>query len=83
MNVRLIKAKRVERDILQSEIADLLGITPKSACEKENSKRCRYTVDEMIKLTECLGLTQGEFDAIFFDVKLTKCIINNEKNNTS
>ena len=51
MNVRLIKAKRVERDILQSEIADLLGITPKSACEKENSKRCRYTVDEMIRIT--------------------------------
>lgn len=82
MNVRLLKAKRVQCDVLQSEIADVLGITPKSACEKENSERCRYTVDEMIKLTECLKLTQSEFDAIFFDGKLTVCINNNIKTNT-
>lgn len=81
MNVRLLKAKRVELDILQSEIAHILGITPKSACEKENSERCRYTVEEMLKLTECLRLSQNEFDAIFFDGKLTDCINKNKINN--
>lgn len=74
MNVRLLKAKRVEHDILQAEIAYALGITPKSACEKENSERCRYTVEEMLKLTECLKLTYEEFDAIFFEGELTVCI---------
>lgn len=82
MNVRLLKAKRVQLDILQSEIADVLGITPKSACEKENSERCRYTVEEMLKLTECLKLTQKEFDNIFFDGKLTECYINTSKTNS-
>ena len=75
MNVRLLKAKRVERDILQSELAHILGITPKSACEKENSQRCRYTVEEMLKISKTLKLTYDEFDQIFFDGKLTECII--------
>lgn len=77
MNVRLLKAKRIERDIRQSEVAHCLGITPKSACEKENSQRCRYTVEEMLKLSEYLKMSLKEFDAIFFDGKLTVCT-NNE-----
>lgn len=75
MNVRLLKAKRVERDVLQSDIAEILGITPKSACEKENSTRCRFTVDEMLAISEHLELTLKEFDAIFFDNRLTECAI--------
>jgi len=77
MNVRLLKAKRIERDIRQSEVAHYLGITPKSACEKENSQRCRYTVEEMLKLSEYLKMSLKEFDAIFFDGQLTVCT-NNE-----
>jgi DNA-binding XRE family transcriptional regulator len=76
MNVRLLKAKRIERDIRQSEVAHYLGITPKSACEKENSQRCRYTVEEMLKLSEYLKMSLKEFDAIFFDGKLTVCTKN-------
>lgn len=79
MNIRLLKAKRIERDIRQSEVAHYLGITPKSACEKENSQRCRYTVEEMLKLSEYLKMSLKEFDAIFFDGKLTVCA-NNEHN---
>jgi DNA-binding XRE family transcriptional regulator len=75
MNVRLLKAKRVERNVLQTEIADILGITPKSVCEKENSTRCRFTVDEMLAISEHLKLTLEEFDAIFFDNRLTNCAI--------
>jgi DNA-binding XRE family transcriptional regulator len=75
VNVRLLKAKRVERNVLQTEIADILGITPKSVCEKENSTRCRFTVDEMLAISEHLKLTLEEFDAIFFDNRLTKCAI--------
>jgi DNA-binding XRE family transcriptional regulator len=75
MNVRLLKAKRVEKNVLQSEIAAILRITPKSACEKENSSRCRYTVEEMILIAKHLKLTLDEFDAIFFENKITECII--------
>jgi len=82
MNVRLLKAKRVERGILQSEVAKHLDITPKSACEKENSERCRYTVNEMLKLAEFLCLNFDDFDSIFFEGKLTDCTNIYHKNNT-
>lgn len=77
MNVRLLKAKRVERNVYQSEIAELLGITPKSVCEKENSTRCRFTVEEMLAISKHLKLTLEEFDAIFFDNRLTESVIEN------
>lgn len=82
MNVRLLKAKRVEHDMLQSELGNILGITPKSACQKENSERCRYTIEEILKITGSLKLTLEEFDAIFFDGKLTECIKKGVKNNS-
>jgi DNA-binding XRE family transcriptional regulator len=81
MNVRLLKAKRVERNVKQAELAEILEITPKSVCEKENSSRCRFTVDEMLTISKYLQLTLEEFDAIFFDNRLTESVINSEKNN--
>ncbi len=81
MNVRLLKAKRVERDVYQAELAELLGVTPKSVCHKENSSRCRFTVDEMLAISKHLELTLEEFDAIFFDNKLTESIITVNSNN--
>ncbi len=81
MNVRLLKAKRVERNVYQAELAYLLGITPKSVCDKENSSRCRFTVDEMLAISKHLELTLEEFDAIFFDNKLTKSMIAANCNN--
>jgi hypothetical protein len=60
---------------------DKAEIRTKSACQKENSVRCRYTVEEMLKITECLKLTGEEFDEIFFDGKLTECINDGRKNN--
>jgi len=69
MNVRLLKAKRIERDIRQSEVAHYLGITPKSACEKENSQRCRYTVEEMLKLSEYLKMSLTRISSKSIEIK--------------
>lgn len=74
MNSRLLKAKRVEKDILQRDLASKLGISEKAMCQKECSKRNRFKAEEMLILSKELGLTFEEFDSIFFDQKLTKCL---------
>ncbi len=74
MNVRLLKAKRVERNVKQKDLAEALGITEKSMCQKECSKKNKFKADEMIIIAKALDLSFGEFDAIFFDRKLTECL---------
>lgn len=72
MNVRLLKAKRVERGFLQKDLAKALGITEKAMCQKECSPVCRFKAEEMLTLAGMLKLTPDEFDAIFFDHQLSK-----------
>ena len=42
MNVRLLKAKRVERNVKQKDLAIVLGITEKAMCQKECSELRRW-----------------------------------------
>ena len=72
MNVRLLKAKRVERNVMQKELATALGITEKSMCQKECSEDNKFKAAEMLTLVDELNLSFAEFDAIFFDHQLTK-----------
>lgn len=71
MNVRRLKAKRVERGLLQKDLAKELGITEKAMCQKECSTVNRFKAQEMLTLVSALGLTLDEFDDIFFDRQLT------------
>lgn len=74
MNTRLLKAKRVEYDISQKQMAELLGITEKTYCVKENSAVNRFSADEMLAMATALRLSLRDFDAIFFSQKLTETI---------
>ena len=74
MNVRLLKAKRVERNVMQKDLATALGITEKSMCQKECSDVNKFKAEEMIAIVKALNLSFPEFDAIFFDHKLTECL---------
>lgn len=74
MNVQLLKAKRVERGLMQKDLAEALGISEKSMCQKECSKRNKFKADEMIVLIKVLNLSFAEFDAIFFEHDLTKSL---------
>lgn len=74
MNVQLLKAKRVERGLMQKDLAEALGISEKSMCQKESSKRNKFKADEMIVLIKVLNLSFAEFDAIFFEHDLTKSL---------
>lgn len=74
MNVRLLKAKRVERDIQQKELAKALNITEKTMCHKECSPENKFKAEEMLILVKQLNLSFAEFDAIFFDKQLTVCL---------
>lgn len=67
MNVRLLKAKRVERDLRQIDVAKALGVTEKTMNHKECSTVNKFTADEMLKLKSILDLTIEEFLTIFFE----------------
>lgn len=77
MNVRLLKAKRVERNVKQKDLATALGITEKSMCQKECSEVNKFKAEEMVEIVKALNLSFPEFDAIFFDHKLTECLRRN------
>lgn len=74
MNVRMLKAKRVERNLRQKDLAKALGITEKAMCHKECSIENKFKAQEMLTLVKQLNLSFSEFDAIFFDHKLTECL---------
>lgn len=79
MNVRLLKAKRVERNVLQKDLAKALHITEKAMCQKECSSENKFKGDEMLTIVRELNLSFAEFDAIFFDRKLTECLRRTQK----
>ena len=74
MNVRLLKAKRVEQNLRQKDLAKSLGITEKSMNHKECSLENKFKASEMLTLIKQLNLSFSEFDAIFFDRELSKCL---------
>ena len=69
MNVRLLKAKRVERDLRQIDVAKALSVTEKTMNHKECSTVNKFTADEMLKLKSILDLTIEEFLTIFFEIE--------------
>lgn len=83
MNVRLFKAKRVERNLRQKDLAKALGITEKAMCHKECSSENKFKAAEMLTLVDELNLSFAEFDAIFFDHELTKRIRRTKKIETN
>jgi DNA-binding XRE family transcriptional regulator len=72
MDVRRLKAKRVEHNLKQKDLAHALGITEKAMCHKECSAENKFKAAEMLTLVDELHLSFAEFDAIFFDHELTK-----------
>lgn len=57
MNVRLLKAKRVECDLRQKELVTALGITEKAMNKKECSSVKKFKTDEMHTLVRELHLS--------------------------
>lgn len=54
MNVRLLKAKRVERNVKQKDLATVLGITEKAMCQKECSEVNKFKAEEMVEIVKAL-----------------------------
>lgn len=79
MNVRMLKAKRVERNLRQKDLAKALGITEKAMCHKECSEENKFKATEMLTLVDELELSFAEFDAIFFNHELTKRLKRKQK----
>lgn len=71
MEHRLLKSKRVLNGLTQEQIAYEIGINTKSYNLKENGKN-RFSLDEVIKLSEILELNLEEINDIFLHIKLPK-----------
>ncbi len=72
MNVRMLKAKRVEKNIRQKDMGKMIGLSEKSINHKECSVVNKFSADEMLGLCEVLNLSEEGFLTIFFDGKFTK-----------
>ena len=70
MNVRLLKAKRVEAGLRQKDLAMALGITEKAMNHKECSAVNKFKAEEMLTLARVLNLALPDLNAIFFDGNL-------------
>lgn len=70
MNARLLKAKRVEAGLRQTDLAKSLGITDKTMNHKERSTTNKFSADEMLTLSRVLHLTLAEFNSIFYGCNL-------------
>ena len=70
MNVRLLKAKRVEAGLRQVDLAAELGITEKAMNKKECNPVNKFRPNEMLTLSKVLHLNLSEFNSIFFFVDL-------------
>lgn len=63
-----LKVLRAERQLNQTQVAEQLGITITSYCNKENGKEA-FVYPEIIKLIEIFGVT---FDDIFLHKNYTE-----------
>ncbi|MBC5996508.1 XRE family transcriptional regulator [Romboutsia ilealis] len=71
MEHRLLKSKRVLNGFTQEQIANVIGINTKSYNLKENGKN-RFSLEEVVRVSETLELTLEEVNDIFLQMKLPK-----------
>lgn len=67
MNIRRIKGLMAEQMISQRAMAEMLGISLSSFHRKLTAGGMRFTLDELIKMKEALGLSDKEAAEIYFD----------------
>lgn len=65
MNVRRLKAKRVEFGLRQKDLAKALGISTKTMCIKECDNRNRLTIDAIITIAQEMRLSVKDINDIF------------------
>lgn len=69
MTSNKLKSKRVLKGYKQTEIAEFMGITPKTYNRKELGK-VEFKKNEIILLSKCLELSMEDINEIFFDNNL-------------
>lgn len=75
MNTLKLKSMRVGKGYTQTDVAQKLGTTTKTYCDKENGKK-EFSLREIIVLAIILDLDLQLVNQIFFDEKLTNRLIN-------
>lgn len=70
MNSQLLKGTRVIKNHTQTSLSEAIGITCKTYNRKELGI-VPFSNEEILKVSQVLGLTLDEVNSIFFDNKLT------------
>jgi DNA-binding XRE family transcriptional regulator len=71
-----LKAARISKGLLQEDMSRLLKMSIKTYCNSENGKRV-FDLNEISQMVNILDLDIYQVNEIFFDAKLTNCIIQN------
>ena len=66
MNNLALKGRRVGSGMKQKNVAEKLGITPKTYCQHENAKTCKFTPEQIKIMAELFKLTLEDVNTIFF-----------------
>jgi DNA-binding helix-turn-helix protein len=70
MKCQELKGKRVAAGMKQSDVAKALDTTEKTISIKENAKECKFSVQEIKKLSKLYNLNILDVNDIFFDDEL-------------
>lgn len=71
MNLRKLKAAKVEADVSVEQIANALHVDQATVYRKLSGKT-EFVLSEVIILRELLHLSESDFQTIFFNQELTK-----------
>ena len=77
VNSRKLKARMVEQNITQSELAKAMSLSQATVNQKINNTRA-MTIDEAFFIQNYLSISKDEFKLYFFDNKVAKCNKTNE-----
>lgn len=69
INTNALRGKIAEHNLTQKDVADELGITPKTFYNK--MKRGKFDSDEMLQLSVILNLNKSDAANIFFSQLVT------------
>lgn len=72
MNLKLLRITRLEKELSQKQLANLIGVHELTYSRKERGER-EFTRTEIDNIAKVLGLSNNEVNEIFFDSRITNC----------
>lgn len=72
MNLKLLRMKRLQNELSQKQLAEMIGVHEMTYFRKEKGER-EFTRTEIDNLAKALNLSNDDVNEIFFDSRITNC----------